>query len=202
MYASHLHLTKFLLFLHVSFWRVQRYANIWWGILKSLLRYEWSDSTNRDEKKLEGKGLDLSCFHVPCTNLCPKLSQIMHNVFYHPVIIVPFSNIQTLLSWQFMVVDAINHLKPCLHRPFLSRNSMQFSSQPELCTISNMSETSTILRQLNCRWFTRAILELQLKACQELYWVTQQRSPVQTGLKQIRPLRKQNLTSTGSKGHI
>ena len=37
IYASHLHLTKFLLFRYTSFYKsVQRYANKWWGILKSL----------------------------------------------------------------------------------------------------------------------------------------------------------------------
>ena len=68
--------------------------------------------------------------------------------------------------------------KASLHRRLLSRNSMQFLLRAELHQVLSMFETSAILRRQNRRWFTRSILELQLRARQKLHQVARQNRSV------------------------
>ena len=65
----------------------------------------------------------------------------------------------------------LSTLKPRLHQRVLSRNSTQFLSRFELHQVLNRFQTSAISRRQNRRWFTRAILKLQLGARQKLHRV-------------------------------
>lgn len=75
--------------------------------------------------------------------------------------------------------------KPCLHRGFLSGNLMQGLHQ-----VSNMLETSVISPRQNCRWFTCAVLKLQLRAWWKLRQHARQKWYVLTGLYYVMQLTK------------